>query len=64
VIATAAFGLIVVTAVSGPTVSEDALGGAIEERITSLVRDGADESDLRALVADARRLGATTRSFR
>jgi hypothetical protein len=64
VIATAAFGLIVVTSVTGPVVSDDVLGGAIEERIASLVTGGADESEVRALVADARRLGATTRSFR
>jgi hypothetical protein len=64
VIATAAFGLIVVTAVAGPVVSEDALGGAIEERVTALVDAGADESQVRALVADARRMGAATRTFR
>ncbi len=63
VIATAAFGLIVVTAVTGPTVSEDAVGAAIEDRIASIVAAGADESEVRALVADARRLGAATRSF-
>ena len=64
VIATAAFGLILVTSVTGPAVSEDALGGAIEERVASLVAAGADESEVRALVRDARRLGAEARSFR
>jgi hypothetical protein len=64
VIATAAFGLIVVTAVTGPTASEDALGESVEERITSLVTAGADEAAVRALVADARRLGVATRTFR
>ena len=64
VIATAAFGLIVVTAVTGGGASEDALGGAIEEQIASLVQGGADESEVRALVADARRLGAATRTLR
>jgi hypothetical protein len=64
VIATAAFGLIVVTAVAGPVTSEEELGGAIEERVAALVAAGADESEVRALVAAARRLGATTRTFR
>jgi hypothetical protein len=64
VIATAAFGLIVVTAVTGPAASEDVLGGAIEARIASLVAGGAAETEVRALVADARRLGGATRTSR
>ena len=64
VIATAAFGLIVVTAVTSSGASEDALGGAIEARIASIVTAGADESEVRALVADARRLGGATRTLR
>jgi hypothetical protein len=64
VIATAAFGLIIVTAVTGPAASHEVLGGAVEEQIASLVAGGADEAAVRALVADARRLGAATPTFR
>lgn len=60
IIAAAAFGLILVTAVtSGPTT--EALGTSLESRIDALVASGADEHELRALVADAVRLGARSR---
>jgi hypothetical protein len=57
--AVAAFGLIVVTAAtSGPAVDDvDALGSGIEDRIAGLVAAGADEAQVRALAADAVRLG-------
>jgi hypothetical protein len=57
--AVAAFGLILVTAVTtSPTI--DATGDAVESRIAALVDAGADERELRALVADAVRLGRQT----
>jgi len=50
--AVAAFGLILVTAVTtGPSV--DASGLALESRIGRLVAAGADEDEIRALVAEA-----------
>jgi hypothetical protein len=61
VTAVAAGGLILVTAVTtGPVVSPgeaEALGARVEDRVAALVRDGADETELRALVSDAVRLG-------
>jgi hypothetical protein len=54
----AAIGLILVTAATATaTRSEDHLGGAVEDRVRSLVAAGADESAVRALVGDAVRLG-------
>jgi hypothetical protein len=53
--AVAAFGLIVATAAAPP--DPDAVGGALEERIARLVAGGADETEVRALVADAVRFG-------
>jgi len=64
VIAVAAFGLILVTSVTGGAADEDALGGTVEDRIARLVAGGADEREVRALVSDARRLGALPRAFR
>ena len=57
--AVAAFGLIVVTAATAGPVSGDVdqLGAAVEERIAGLVAAGAEESQVRALAADAVRLG-------
>jgi hypothetical protein len=57
--AIAAFGLILVTAVSADA-PVDAVGGSVEEKIAELVAAGADESAVRALVADAVRLGKRT----
>ena len=58
--AVGAFGLILVTAVTTPR-SVDATGEAVESRIAELVAAGADETELRALVADAVRLGTSAR---
>jgi hypothetical protein len=56
--AVAAFGLIVATAAtSTPARSIDDVGVALEARIDALVAAGADEAEVRALVADAVRLG-------
>jgi hypothetical protein len=57
--AAAAFGLILVTAVTngGRARSDDELAEALEDRIDVLVERGADERALRALVRDAVRLG-------
>jgi hypothetical protein len=57
--AVAAFGLIVVTAAtSGPALGDvDELGAAVEARIAGLVAAGAEEAQVRALAADAVRLG-------
>ena len=54
--ATAAFGLILVTAVSAP-ISVDVLGSSVEDQIGALVAGGASEAQVRALVTDAVRLG-------
>ena len=64
VIAVAAFGLILVTSVTGSAADEDVLGAMVEDRIARLIAGGADEREVRALVADARRLGSATRAFR
>jgi hypothetical protein len=62
VTAVAAFGMIVLTAVTngGHARSDDELGEAIEDRIDVLVESGADEHQLRALVKDAVQLGRST----
>jgi hypothetical protein len=54
--ATAAFGLILVTSVTMEQ-SVDAVGASVEDRIAGLVANGADEASVRALVADAVRIG-------
>jgi hypothetical protein len=54
--AIAAFGLIVATA-AAPRPDLDTIGTAVEERVAALVADGADENEVRALVAEAVRLG-------
>jgi hypothetical protein len=60
IIAAAAFGLILVTAVtSGPTT--ESLGASLESQIDALVARGADEDEVRALVAAAVQLGARSR---
>jgi orotidine-5'-phosphate decarboxylase len=53
---TAALGLILVTAVTSP-VAVDAIGSSVEDQIAALVQSGASEAQVRALVADAVRLG-------
>ncbi|MCU1375918.1 MAG: hypothetical protein JWO68_3204 [Actinomycetia bacterium] len=62
VTAVAAFGIIVVTAVTngGAARSDDELGEAVEDRVQALVEAGADERAVRALVRDAVQLGAST----
>ena len=57
--ATAALGMILVTAVTdgGRARGDDELAEALEDRIDLLVEEGADERTLRALVRDAVRLG-------
>ena len=58
VTAVAAFGLILVTAVTDvPTGGADAAGASVEAKVAALVDAGADEATVRALVADAVRLG-------
>ena len=59
VTAVAAFGMILVTAVTngGRATSDDELGEALEDRVARLVASGADERTVRALVRDAIRLG-------
>jgi hypothetical protein len=59
--ATAAFGLILVTAVTSEPTTES-LGTSLEEGIAALVAGGADEDDVRALVAAAVQLGAQSRT--
>jgi len=58
--AVAALGMILVTAVTngGVAVDDEELGLLVEERVADLVAAGADERSVRALVRDARRLGA------
>ena len=46
--------------VAAPDSDADALGRRIEDRVATLVREGADETALRQLVADAVRLGRVT----
>jgi hypothetical protein len=60
--AVAAFGMILVTAVTsgGSAIDDEELGAAIEERVATLVAQGADERSVRALVRDAKRLGGRT----
>jgi len=63
--ATAAFGLIVLTAAtssSAPTESDEEIGESVEAKIAELVASGADEDRVRGLVADAVRLGAQSRA--
>jgi multisubunit Na+/H+ antiporter MnhB subunit len=57
--AVAAFGMILVTAVTngGRARSDDDLAEGLEERIEALVAAGADARTVRALVRDAVRLG-------
>ena len=55
--AVAAFGLILVTAVTRGPQSVDAVGADVEDRIAALVASGADETAVRDLVAEAVRLG-------
>lgn len=57
----AAICLITVTAAtgSGTVVETEAAGAAVEERVDRLVAAGADEDEVRALVAEAVRLGRT-----
>ena len=51
--AVAAFGLILVTAATTRAAGDvDEAGAAMEERIDALVAKGADEAEVRALVAD------------
>lgn len=58
VTAAAAFGLILVTAVTAPgPAGVDAVGSSVEGQIAALVEAGAAEAQVRALVADAVRLG-------
>lgn len=58
---TAALGLILVTAVAVAT-SVDSIGSSVESRIAALVAGGAAEEQVRALVADAVRLGQQTQN--
>jgi hypothetical protein len=57
--AAAAVCLMAVTAATagGRAPGGEALGAAVEERVARLVAQGADEDEVRALVADAVRLG-------
>ena len=57
--AVAAFGLILVTTVTTPP-AVDQTAEALESRIEDLIAAGAEEVAVRALVADAVRLGART----
>ena len=59
--AVAAFGMIVVTAVTngGRARSVEELGEALEDRVAALVEAGADERQVRALVRDAVHLGTS-----
>jgi hypothetical protein len=61
-IAVAAFGLILVTSVTASVTSDDAVGVDVEARVARLVAGGADETEVRALVGAAVKLGATRRS--
>lgn len=58
---TAALGLILVTAVTVWT-SVDSTGSSVESQIAALVDGGAPEAQVRALVADAVRLGQHTQN--
>jgi hypothetical protein len=60
IIAAAAFGLILVTAVTTGSTTES-LGASLESQIDALVARGASEAEVRALVAVAIRLGAGSR---
>jgi hypothetical protein len=59
----AALCLITVTAATGGARADDAelLGAALESRVERLVAAGADEEEVRSLVADAVRLGRARR---
>jgi hypothetical protein len=59
--AVAAFGIIIVTAVTngGAARSADEMGEAIEDRVQALVEAGADEQAVRSLVRDAVQLGSS-----
>ena len=62
VTAAAVLCLIVATAVSRPAGGDsEELGASVEAGISAVVAQGADEDDVRALVADAVRLGRATR---
>jgi peptidoglycan/LPS O-acetylase OafA/YrhL len=58
--AVAALGMILVTAVTngGAAREDDEIGEDIEERVRRLVAAGSEESDVRALIRDAMRLGS------
>jgi hypothetical protein len=63
VLATAVVGLMLVTAVvsqQAPPRAAEELGAAVEGRVAALVAAGADEQEVRALVAEAVRLGRST----